>query len=135
MSRILHVPTRNIDDHWPRVRQGLERIIAKTAPDWMPEHVYLALVSGAANLLMVNEGESFVIWQRYPGDDLRGLFFVLAAEGEGLRRYGDEVHAELERLARASGCRKMRMMSPRKGWERLPFWRLSGYVYEHEVKP
>lgn len=135
MTRIVHVATRDIDDWWPRVRAGLERIIAKTAPDWMPEHVYLALVSGAANLVIINEGESFVIWQRYPGDDLRGLFFVLATEGEGLWRYGNDVHAELERLAQQHGCRKMRMMSPRRGWEQHPFWRLAGYVYEHEVKP
>jgi len=135
MTRIVHVAPRDVDDWWPRVRTGLQRIIEKTAPDWMPEHVYLALVSGAANLMMVNEGESFVIWQRYPGDDLRGLFFVLATEGEGLDRDGPAIHAELERLAGQHGCRKMRMMSPRKGWGRLPFWRLTGYVYEHEVKP
>lgn len=135
MTSFTHVKPPEVDEHWPRVRAGLERIIAKTAPDWMPEHVYLALVTGAANLVMVNGGESFVIWQRYPGDDLRGLFFVLATEGEGLWRYGNDVHAELERMARATNCRKMRMMSPRKGWGRHPFWRLSGYVYEHEVKP
>lgn len=133
IARFVHVKTSEIDDYWPRVRSGLERIIERTEPDWMPEHVYLALVSGAANLVMVNDGRSFVIWQKYPGDDLRGLFFVLAAEGEGLREYGDDVHAELERLARATNCRKMRMMSPRRGWERHPFWRMTGYVYEHEV--
>lgn len=125
-----HVHLLDIAKHWDRVKVGLERIALKAAPNWNVEDVRVALMSGEAVLSLVDGG--FVIWQRYPGDDRQGMLFILAAEGQ--RSSGPEhYNAELVELATQLRCRVVRMISPRKGWQREPFWSMTGYVYEHEV--
>lgn len=93
-----------------------------------------ALAKGDASLALIQD-DAFLIWQRYPGDDGRGMLFILACEGFGLDEHGPSVYAELESMARQLQCARIRMMSPRRGWERQSFFTLVGYVYEREVKP
>jgi hypothetical protein len=131
---VIHVPSNRVADHWDRVRAGLDRIIRKTAPDWSAGDVLCALARGDAFLALI-EDDAFLIWQRYPGDDGRGMLFILACEGRGLALHGPAVYAELETMARNLRCARVRMMSPRKGWASEPFWTLTGYVFEHEVEP
>jgi hypothetical protein len=131
---LIHVPPNEIDAHWPRVRAGLQRIVKRTAPDWKPGDVLCALARGDAFLALI-EDDAFLIWQRYPGDDGKGMLFILACEGKGLALHGPAVYAELEQMARRMQCARIRMMSPRRGWSKQPFWTLTGYVFEHEVEP
>lgn len=131
---MIHVPPNKVADHWDRVKRGLERIIRKTSPDWTPGDVLCALARGDAFLALI-EDDAFLIWQRYPGDDGRGMLFILACEGRGLAKHGPAVYEELEQMARRTNCARIRMMSPRRGWYGEEFWTLIGYVFEHEVKP
>lgn len=131
------VPTDEVKQHWPRVRAGLERIIADgLQPDWIPEDVYTSLrglppTAPTAYLYLVGE-EGFIICQRYAGEDARGMLFVLACEGTGMLKHYPAVYDELEELARKANCKRIRHISSHPQWEGK-FWRLLGYVYEHEV--
>jgi hypothetical protein len=104
------------------------------SPGWMPEDVYhllrIGLKNGGAQLSMDDRG--FLIWQRYPGDDGRGMLFVLAGVSDVYRETRGDVYASLKEIAKQMGCRSVRIISPRKGWVRDPFWKMTGYVYEHE---
>lgn len=103
----------------------------KTAPNWDDSNVYQALADGRAWLFVDEQG--FLIVERYPGDDGQGMLFVLALEGRGYQEHKDRIYAEIDALAKHCQCRVIRMISPRKGWMRDPFWKMAGYVYEHEV--
>lgn len=128
---MIHVAPQDIDLHWDRVRKGLDRIVRKTNPVWRAEHVYVALANGDAFLALIDD-DAWLIWQRLSGDDRRGLLFVWACEGEGYWKHKDKVYQELESMARTMKAKTIRLIG-RKGWGRDPFWRLGGYVYEHEV--
>lgn len=128
-----HVSTAEFRPHWPRVKIGLERILAddKLCCDWIAEDVYADLRDGQAFLSLVGD-EGFIVWQRYAGTDRRGMLFILACEGTGMLKHYPAVYAELEDMARKVNTKVIRHISMRKGWERN-FWKLTGYVYEHKV--
>lgn len=126
-----HVPPAQIKERWPRVVEGLKRI---GEPDWLPEDVYHLLRTpfdrGGAVLTLVGD-DGFIVWQRYPGDDGRGMLFVIACAGD-LEKHYPQVYEELDALAREIGCARIRHISPRKGWERRG-WTMKGYVYERAL--
>lgn len=129
-----HILPNQVDEHWDRVKAGLQRIINKAGtPGWTPGDVLCALASGSAHLALIDD-DAWLIWQRYPGDDGKGILFIWACEGIGLKRHGPKVFAELQDMARFMKCRVVRMISPRKGWAAEDFFRMTGYVYEHEVR-
>lgn len=125
------VPAVELDEHWPRVKAGLERIKAKHPVSWIPEHVYRAIAQQEAWLALVDGG--FIVFQVLPGDDKRGLMHIWALEGKGYEHAAKE-YAELEAWCREKGIRTIRQFG-RKGWGKDPFWRMTGYVYEHTVEP
>jgi hypothetical protein len=128
---VIHVAKQDIDQHWDRVRAGLERILRKYTVAWRPEHVYVALANGTAYLSLIDE-DGFLIWARYPGDDMRGLLYVWCLEGRGLAKHQEPVRRALEDLARATKCRAIRIIG-RKGWGRDGYWKYGGHVFEHDV--
>lgn len=129
---LTHIPRERLDEHWDQVKVALERVAKKGNPDWKSEHVYVLLFTGQA-FLMIDDRGGALVWMRYTKEDGSGMLFVLAGSGfyEGNR---EDVYAELEKLAKLASCKTVRMISPRKGWQRDSFWHMSGYVYEHEVK-
>lgn len=128
---MIHVAPQDIDQHWNRVRAGLERILRRFDHTWKPEHVYVALANQTAHLALIDK-DAFLIWSRYPGDDMQGLLHIWCCEGQGLKQHKDTTYKELEEMARLLKCRTIRLIG-RKGWGRDAYWKPAGYVYEHEV--
>lgn len=126
-----YVPRDQLDEYWPVAKTAFERVIAKGASDWKIEHVYVMLFNGQAYLMLDDKGGAMV-WMRYVREDGAGMMFILAASGN----LGDRApyYDEVMRLAKEANCKVIRMISPREGWQRDPFWKMTGYVYEHEVK-
>jgi hypothetical protein len=114
----------------------LKRIEALN-PDWIPEDAYhllrMGLPNGAVLSLIADDG--FLIWQRYPGDDGRGMLFVLALaayEGHSLLKHYKTLNAELDELAAKMNCKRIRHISKHEQWADLG-WSLLGHVYEREL--
>ena len=128
---ITHVPREKLDDHWDQVKDALDRVINKGASAWKIEHVYVLLFTGQAHL-MIDDNGGAAVWMRYQTEDGKGMMFVLAGSGNFLGNRS-EVYDEMTRVAKIANCNKIRMISPRKGWQKDQFWRMTGYVYEHEV--
>jgi hypothetical protein len=125
------LPTSALDEHWPRVRQGLERIIAKHDVSWIPEHVYRAVAMGEAWIALLDGG--FMVFSITPGDDRRGLLHVWAIEGKGYEENRAKEYAALESWCKEKGIHTIRQFG-RRGWAKDPFWRFAGCVFEHEVR-
>lgn len=116
---------------WDWLRAGLLRMIEKTGAKYRPEDVYSRLVTGTAWAYAIDEDGALVLTQEYDHDGL--VLFVWAMFGQNVAERKDEVYAELEQLARAVKAKRIRMQSPREGWERERFFTRVAVVYEHEV--
>jgi len=129
-----HIPPNQVSEHWDRVRVGLQRIIDKSPHvlAWAPGDVLCALASGSAHLALIDD-DGFMIWQRLPGDDGRGMLFVWALEGKNLGQHLVPIEQALVVLAKHCNSKRIRIVG-RKGWGRSKFWQPAGYVYEHEVQ-
>ena len=103
----------------------------------MPEDAYRALLNGTAVLSLI-ASDGFLIWQRYPGDDGRGLLFVLAlasfvdAPAFSMLKHYKTLLRELDELAQQMNCRRIRHISKHTEYADLGFKSL-GYVYERET--
>lgn len=131
VSILTHVKPIDVYDHWPRVEAGLQRICKRHTPDWIPPDIYRALLNDTAWLVLVG-GDGFLVVEKYPGANGRGVLFVVACEGTDMQKNYDDAMVELVELAKKLGCKRIRHISPRKGWA-AKFWRSVGYVYEREV--
>lgn len=129
---MIHVAPAAVERHWPRVKAGLERGLRRYPQPWEPEHVRAQLASGSAFLSLI-ENDAFLIWSRCAGDDMRGLLFIWCCEGRGLKQHKATTYKELDDMARAMSCKRIRIIG-RRGWGRdADYWRPMGYVFEHEV--
>jgi len=126
-----HIAATGVSDHWPRVEAGLQRICKLHSPDWIPPDIYRHLLNETAHLALVGDN-GFLIWERYPGTNGQGMLFLVACEGSDMMANYDEAMGEVVELARRLNCKRIRHISPRKGWA-AKFWKPTGYVYEYEV--
>lgn len=130
------VDPRYLSDVWEWVREGCRRIIRKTNDDWFPEDVYTEIRTGAATLYLIyanHERVGFLVTQIWPGYHAGPRLFVRALWGEphALAPIENELMLAIANLAKESGCRAIRMNSPRR-WDTRG-WKLKQYIYELEV--
>ncbi len=119
---------------WPWVREGLQKIVAKTNDDWLPEDVYHELKLGASTLYLIyhdDERLGFVVLQKWDKYHAGARLFIRALWGRGLSPHKQEIYAALQALARQHGCVSLRMTSTRR-WE-LDGWTPKQTIYEMEV--
>jgi len=117
---------------WPWVREGLDGIVAKTAPTWIPEDVYADLKGGAASLFTIGDRAAFFIAKRLQDYDGVTLFIWAMWGPNDLADIYADICGDLDTLARAAGCKHIRMMSPRRGWSRVG-WVERDTVYERAL--
>lgn len=124
-------------DIWDWVREGLLQAIRRTGGHSRPEDVYLLLRGGSAWLYLVMvEGQrvGFVILTREHDPDGPVMFiWCLWCEPHSVWETQAELYAELDKIARGIKAKRIRMWSPRRWWERQPFFKQVSAVYEHEV--
>lgn len=125
---MIYVPPHEIKDTWPMVRKGLERIIEKISPDWIPEDVYMALMCGSSTLHLCyteDEYDGFLVLT--PVKDYgQSVLFIWCAYGKA-KNHMDEI----KEIARQIGAKKIRFASPRKGLSKR--YRPITTIYEEEV--
>lgn len=113
-----------VKQFWPEIRTGLEAVIKKTNPSWIPEDVYAVVMQGrawvgvgfqdlefAGFIVVSSENDQFtgtsspMIWIAYSKEKIEGMLeFVL-----------DEVC----KIIKSQGGRQVIMHSPRAGWQKL----------------
>lgn len=61
------VKSTGLHIYWPFLERGLNDIIRKTHPDWLPPDVYMALRAEAATAVIVSRGTrllGFIVWHK-----------------------------------------------------------------------
>ena len=124
MNKLSMVRIEDVRSAWPQVREGLQKIASKMKVDWIPEDIYLAIVTGSATLWFSHNAygdyKGFVVTQKQ-GERL----FVWAANSTTLAAM--DGNNELAIMAKAQGYKALRFVSGRKGWWRRA--KLYGYKF------
>lgn len=126
------VPRHEIYACWDFVRTGLLRVAAKCKERYGPEDVFLALHTTETGLFLIEhetERLGFAVITTRNDPDGKALF-VWILWGLGLAPHEPAIFAELEKLAVAVGCKRIRWESPRN-WSR--WGKRVRYVYERDL--
>jgi len=105
---------------WPRVKEGLLKILEQSPDDWFPEDVYHALKSGHAQLFVGTDTQGFAgfLVLRLVGREFSKVqdMHVWCAYSVG---DADVFEAGLDfvrNAARQAGCQRITFGSKRTGW-------------------
>jgi hypothetical protein len=123
---------------WEWVRQGLLQIKAKATPEscpWLPEDVYLKLMTGGAALYVIGAEQGFCVLQRAECSYERVLFvWALWTPPRELWHERQAVMDALDDLARQLGLTKIRMFTTREsGWLATKLFAPVSAILEREV--
>ena len=126
------IPIPQLSAVWPSVRAHIQHANDKLGERNTPEELYHALRQGMAGLYLAHADTGVFIVQKVVEIDGTTTCFVWLAVGP-LRDEMLELQRQLESLARMIGAVRLRMRSPRKGWERATngYWQVADTLYEH----
>lgn len=119
---------------WPWVRPLIEKCIAKTGEQWWPEDVYANVSNGKAAMYVCDEPEGVMVCypdrEHWTGEIVLHVWALWSVGG--MAQLADEAYALLGDLAKKCGATRLRMDSPRQGWQKAG-WQVKKYIYEREV--
>lgn len=131
------MPFAEVRVKWSAIRVGLEHCRARTAERWMPEDIYATLRDGSSGCYAISKGErdvGFLVAQRHVDPDGPVLFvWAISTERGSVIAEREALWQEILGLAAHIGAKRIRMESPRKGWEWVDFFVPVRVVYEHEI--
>lgn len=121
---------------WDWMREGLRETAQKTHTRYLPEDVLYRLWGGSAFAYAIDTGPHSsagfaILTEEHDPDGL--VLFVWALWGRHLAPHKTAIYADLEHIAREVKAIRIRMQSPRKGWEREAYFAPVATLYEHEV--
>jgi hypothetical protein len=121
----------DLHKHWFSVRTGLEVVLEKSFDTWIPEDVYCAIRTGAAQLFLMDGG--FVVMQsnRDQWTNEQSLHIWITYHESGGFDVTDEFHSSLRKLADNAGINKITFSSKRR-WERKSGAKVKEIIYELE---
>jgi hypothetical protein len=129
------IPVSQLSRVWPVVRQHIQHANDKLGERNTPEEIYYALRQGMAGLYLAGDGAGVFVAQKVVELDGTTSCFIWLAVGP-MRDQVLELQRQLEGIARMIGAKRLRMRSPRKGWERATqgYWRVAETLYEHNLE-
>ena len=125
------VPAEKVRDEWVGLGPCLAKVRSRCNEKGLPGDIYLALRCGSAFLYLIQVNIGFVIFQRHMDPD-GPVLFVWIIYGE-LAKVEDDLYAEIEALAVNMQAKRVRMHSPRKGWQRRKYFQPVSTIYEREL--
>lgn len=111
---------------WPLVRAGVEDVIAKTNPSFIPEDVYMTLMANPprARLILtftpgnVYAGFTIIGAETDPFSQRSSLMIWLAYGVPGMNKVAEFTDAAIAEVGKKLGFDYQVMHSPRLGWDR-----------------
>lgn len=116
----------------------VERFVAKYPADYTVGRIIGGLLDGQLHGFMAWDDEAgeclaFAYGELIEGFDGSRTLHMRMIEGADLERWREPLQAEMDRYAKAIGCKAILFIG-RKGWKsRLPGWRIKYHVYERPV--
>ena len=135
--KLVPVPIEQIHACWGWVRNGLLTCLERSGQREIPEEFWASLMSGKSTLFHMEHSSDelgFVILQKQPDSDGAAVFvWAMWGEPGALEPHEAEIVAELDRVARAAGARRLRMQSARAGWAKRQYFTETARIYEREL--
>jgi hypothetical protein len=122
---------------WGWIRNGLLEIIGRCKERWEPEDVWTAAMSNAAFIWRINyehDDIGFMVIRRDLDVDGAALFvWALWVEPDSIRYCYKDLMARIDDVARRVGAKRIRMESPREGWNWVKLFTPVRTIYEREL--
>lgn len=140
--RLRPLPPAEARAAWGWIRNGLVTVLGRVHDTWTPEDVYLEVAQGKAHVYAIEWREDdvgFVVLKLLADYDGPCLWvWAMWAEPGTFDGFASartsrmaEMFRALDELAASVKARRIRMESPRRGWER--FFDVKATVYERGV--
>lgn len=108
---------------WPELSEQLHTMKRRCAEPWFVEDVWVALINQQATLYIgKKDGEtvgflvSEIVWDAFAVAPVLNIW--IAVGYDLLATHGEQVINAMRKVATDAGASCVRMMSPRRGWER-----------------
>lgn len=131
-TSLAYVPIADIEEWWPRIEPILRRATDRTESDLTTAELHARARAGNVILWVAIDDGLIVAAMATTEIVVRGerTAFILAMSGTGEGKWIEPLLADLERIALASGIKRIRLCG-RKGWARaLPDYRITSIVLE-----
>lgn len=128
-----YVPPEELASVWEEAAQWIDFARLRLGERLTREEIYHALRSNLAALYMIDD-VGIVVCQRVVETDGTVSLFVWLISGK-LKNWKDEMIRRLEELAAQIKATRIKMRSPRRGWERAMgnYWTPVDIIYEHRL--
>lgn len=122
---------QDVRPYWSWVRKGLEDVLLKTKDRWIPEDVYLSLMTGKSHLFKCSEG--FVITtmtqDQYSKESCLHIWIAWGPNTNVLQ----EAMGNLEKMALDAGAKRISFISPRRWDNVFDGFRVASSLFEKEL--
>lgn len=119
---ILPIHPEALHGVWPRVSEGLAKILEKSSDDWLPEDVYHALKSGQSQLFIVANEQGFagflvlrVVQREFSRTQDMHVWCAYSVGDADVFEAGLNLVRD---AARRAGCQRITFGSQREGWKK-----------------
>ena len=132
-GELRHVPPQDLHAYWPFIKPGLEEVRSRSVDGWIAEDVYSAVRTGSSTLHVAFVDSSyagFCVLTVMQGYSSKALHIWCAYGVKGMNVV-DRFEKDLIRIALNAGCRKLTLLSNRKGWGRR--YKAVQTVFEKEL--
>ena len=123
-----YIAPQDLHTVWGFVKCGLETVKRKTGEKWLPEDIYSAIKSGAAQLFTFPDG--FTVLQNlrdeWTNEPYLFIFIMFHMKHEDI---SEEIHNNLRQIAHNIGAKSIVFISPRR-WERRSGAKIKSITYE-----
>ena len=136
LIQLIPLTPEQCHEQWGWLRNGILHCAEKTHARYLPEDVYAKIRAGSAWCYVIHNGDDigfFILTQDMDPDGLVMFVWVMWMEPGAARPLDKQIYDALESLARSIKAKRIRMQSPRKGWERQQFFDRVAVIYEHEI--
>lgn len=131
------VPSKEVPNYWPEVRDLLSGALDKEMPGWSLPDILAALTRNEMSLWVYNSGETLTAAavtyvMPYPR---KRTFVVFMLGGRGLWKWGRRGLLIWGDYSKGLGCTTMQVISRRRGWRRFlgDGWREACTVFERSL--
>lgn len=128
---LMELELTDIRKAWDTVRLGLEHVRRKASPEWLPEDIYAACVTGQAFLYSADCG--FIVVQPQTNKITSEPELLVWVAYSNMPDSVSTFQGAVDNVARDNGFKRLVMWSNRPGWEKVPGWVPKNVIYEREL--
>ena len=111
------IPPADVSNVWHLVEPGLLTLIKRCPDRFSPRDVYWFLKENKATLILINEGEGFMVLEMgqepFKGHRILTVWLLYYLQA---KKHKAQLLERIKQIGRQVNCTHLQFKSPRKGW-------------------